>query len=100
MHEGEIKALVGHQQIRCQLVFDVKLGEGFHKKAQLVALGNRMQTPATLTYSSIVSRDSARIALTAAALNELDTLVCNMEGACLTAKCREKVWIEAGPEFG
>jgi hypothetical protein len=99
-HEGEIKALVGCQQIRCQFMFDVKLGEGFRKKARLVALGNRTQTPATLTCTSVVSRDSARIALTAAALNELDMLVCDMEGAHLTAKCREKVWVEAGPEFG
>jgi hypothetical protein len=75
-------------------VFDVKLGAGFHKKASLVALGNRTQTPATLTYSSVVSRDSV------AALNELDILVCDIEGAYLTAKCREKVWVEAGPEFG
>jgi hypothetical protein len=81
-------------------VFDVKLGEGFRKKARLVALGNRTQTPATLTYSSVVSRDSVRIALTVAALNELDILVCDIEGAYLTAKCREKVWVEAGPEFG
>jgi hypothetical protein len=100
IHEGEIKALVGYQQIKCQFVFDVKLGEGFRKKARLVALGNRTQTPATLTYSSVVSRDSVRIALTVAALNELDILVCDIEGAYLTAKCREKVWVEAGPEFG
>jgi hypothetical protein len=100
MHEGEIKALVGCQQIRCQFVFDVKLGEGFRKKARLVALGNRTQTPATLTCSSAASRDSVRIALTAAALNELDTLACDTEGAHLAAKCREKVWVEAGPEFG
>jgi hypothetical protein len=66
----------------------------------LVTLGNRTQTPATLTCSSVVSRDLVRIALAAAALNELDMLDCDMEGAHLTAKCREKVWVEAGPEFG
>ncbi len=100
IHEGEINALVGYQRITCQFVFDVKLGEGFRKKARLVALGNKTQAPATLTYSSVVSRDSVRIALTVAALNELDILVCDIEGAYLTAKCREKVYVEAGPEFG
>jgi hypothetical protein len=35
-----------------------------------------------------------------AALNDLDILVCDIEGAYLTAKCREKVYITAGPEFG
>ena len=78
----------------------MKLGEGFRKKARLVALGNRTQTPTTLTYSSVVSRDSVRIALTVAALNDQDILVCDIEGAYLTVKCREKVYVEAGPEFG
>ena len=36
----------------------------------------------------------------AAALNDLDMLVCDIEGAHLTAKCREKIWITAGVEFG
>jgi hypothetical protein len=36
----------------------------------------------------------------AAALNDLDMLACDIEGACLTAKCREKIWITAGVEFG
>ena len=38
--------------------------------------------------------------MVAAALNDLDILVCDIEGACLTAKCREKIWITAGVEFG
>jgi hypothetical protein len=33
-------------------------------------------------------------------LNDLDTLACDMQNACLAADCREKVWILAGPEFG
>jgi hypothetical protein len=35
-----------------------------------------------------------------AALNDLDILVCDIEGAYLTATCREKVYTKAGPEFG
>jgi hypothetical protein len=100
IHEGEIKDLIGYQLIDVQFVFDIKLGEDFRRKARLVALGNRTKTPSTLTYSSVVSRDSVRIALTVAALNDLDILVCDIEGAYLTAKCREKVYIKAGPEFG
>ena len=39
--------------------------------------------------------------MTVAALNKLDILVlCDIEGAYLMAKCRERVWVEAGPEFG
>ena len=58
------------------------------------------ETPATLTYSSVVSRDSVRIALTLAALNDLQVMSCDIQNAYLTADCREKIWTYAGPEFG
>jgi hypothetical protein len=35
-----------------------------------------------------------------AALNDLDILVCDIEGAYLTATCRERIYVKAGPEFG
>jgi hypothetical protein len=100
VYEGDTKDLIGYQHITCHLIFDVKLGENFRRKARFVAGGHKTETPPTLTYSSVVSRDSVRIALVAAALNDLDILVCDIEGAYLTAKCREKIWITAGVEFG
>ena len=57
-------------------------------------------TPNTLTYSSVISRDSVRIALTIAALNELSVVACDIQNAYLTSDCREKIWMHAGPEFG
>ena len=57
-------------------------------------------TPNTLTYSSVVSRDSVRIALTITALNELSVMACDIQNAYLIAECREKIWTRAGPEFG
>ena len=57
-------------------------------------------TPNTLTYSSVVSRDSVRIALTIVALNDLSVMACDIQNAYLTAECREKIWTRAGPEFG
>jgi hypothetical protein len=100
-HECNTKDLIGCQKMGVQFVFDIKLGEDFRRKARLVALGNRTKTPSTPTcLSMLVSRDSVKMALTAAALNNLDVLVCDIEGACLTAKCREKVRVEAGPAFG
>ncbi len=98
--EGDVKDLIGYQSITCHFIFDVKLGENFRRKARHVAGGHKTEAPKTLTHSSVVSRDSVRIALVAAALNDLDTLVCDIEGAHLTAKCREKIWITAGVEFG
>jgi hypothetical protein len=99
-YEGDVKDLIGYQSITCHLVFDVKLGENFRRKARFVAGGRKTETPKTLTCSSVVSRDSVWIVVVAAALNNLDTLVCDVEGAYLTAKCREKTWITADVEFG
>ena len=99
--EGGKEALpTGHQEIKCHMIFDVKIGENFRRKARLVAGGHTTETPATLTYSSVVSRDSVRIALTVAALNGLDVMACDIQNAYLTADCREKIWTRAGPEFG
>ena len=90
----------GFQEIKCHMIFDVKIGENFRRKARLVAGGHTTDAPATLTYSSVVSRDSVRIALTIAALNGLEVMVCDIQNAYLTADCREKIWTRAGPEFG
>ena len=58
------------------------------------------EVPTNLTYSSVVSRDSVRIALTVAALNGVDILACDIQNAYLSAPCRERIWTIAGPEFG
>ena len=89
-----------YQFMRCHMIFDVKFRENFRHKARLVAGGHMTDTPNTLTYSSVVSRDSVCIALTIAALNELSVMACDIQNAYLTADCREKIWMQAGPEFG
>ena len=82
------------------MIFDTKLGENFRRKARMVAGGHTTKTPSSVTYSSVVSRDSVQIMLTIAALNNLDLQAANIENAYLTAPCREKTWTRAGPEFG
>ena len=47
-----------------------------------------------------MSRDSVRICLLLAALNDLNVLSGDIENAYLTAPCRENFWTIAGPEFG
>jgi hypothetical protein len=94
------KALVGYQEIKCHMVFDVKMDGNFTRKARLVAGGHTTETPASITYASVVSRDSVRIALLMAALNNLDILAADIGNAYLNADCREKIWTVAGPEFG
>jgi predicted amino acid racemase len=83
---------IGYQESKCRMIFDVKLGENFRRKARLVGDGHTTVAPASITYSSVVSRDSVRIARTIAALNDLDILVCDIQNAYLTAKCRELIW--------
>ena len=94
------KPPVGYKQIQCHFIFDVKLGENFRRKARYVAQGNRMEDPDVITFSSVVSRDSVRIALLLAALNGLELKACDIKNAYLTAPNKEKVYIVAGPEFG
>ena len=99
--QGEKKDLPpGFQEIKCHMIFDVKLGENFRRKARYVAGGHVTDPPATTTYSSVVSRESVRIALLIAALNDLAVLSADIQNAYLHAKCREKIWTRAGPEFG
>lgn len=72
----------------------------FTRKARFVANGSMTDTPIGLCYSSVVSRDSVRIAFLVAALNDLDLLACDIGNAYLNAPCREKIWFKAGLECG
>ncbi|KAL7529743.1 hypothetical protein ACHAXR_003131, partial [Thalassiosira sp. AJA248-18] len=72
----------------------------FTRKARFVAGGHTTDTPTSLTFSSVVSRDSVKIAFLIAALNEVDVMACDIGNAYLNAPCREKIWFEAGPECG
>jgi hypothetical protein len=84
--------------VKCHWIFDIKMD--FTRKARLVAGGHTTEAPASLTYSSVVSRDSVWIAFLIAALNVLDLFAADIGNAYLNAKCREKIWTVAGLEFG
>ncbi len=75
--EGDIPS--GYTHIDCHMIFDVKLGENYRRKARLVAGGHKTGAPTSITYSSVVSRDSVRICLLAAALNGLEVLACDIK---------------------
>ena len=99
LDENQTAPPPGHQYMKCHMVFDVKM-EDFRRKARLVAGGHMTESPATLTYASVVSRESVRIALTLAALNDLEVKTGDIENAYLTAPVAEKIWTTCGPEFG
>jgi hypothetical protein len=95
---GKEPSMIGFQEIRCHVIFDVKMD--FTRKARFVAGGHTTDTPGSITYSSVVSRDSVRLAFLIAGLNDLDVLAGDVTNAYLNAKCREKIWFEGGVETG
>ena len=72
------------------MIFDVEMNKNFPCKAQMVADGHKTEKPASITYLSVVSRNSVHKALTIAALNELRMKACDIQNAYLTAPCQEK----------
>ena len=57
-------------------------------------------TPDTITYSSVVTRETVCIALTMAALHDLEVKATDVLIAYVTAPNHEKIWTALGPEFG
>ena len=90
---------VGHQFIKCHMIFDVKM-EDLRRKARMVAGGHMTDVPPTITYASVVSRETVRIALMMAALHDLNVKTADIMNAYIKAPCAEKVYTILGPEFG
>jgi hypothetical protein len=97
LEEGETVP-IGYKWIKCHMIFNIKMD--FTRKARYVAGGHMTDPPPSITYSSVASRDSVRIAFMIAALNDIDVLACDIGNAYLNASPREKVYTTAGPEFG
>jgi Reverse transcriptase (RNA-dependent DNA polymerase) len=88
----------GYTKIDCHMVFDIKAD--LTRKARLVAGGHQTEVPKESVYSSVVSRDSVRLALMLATLNGLSVLSADVQNAYLNAPTKEKCYCIAGPEFG
>ena len=92
------KILIGYKHIDCHMIFDIKMD--LTQKARLVTGGHQMDLLKESVYSSIVSKDSVRIILMIAALNDLDILAADVQNVYLNAPTKEKVYMMAGLEFG
>ena len=88
----------GFKEIKCHMIFDIK--SDLTRKARFVAGGHLTDPPKESVFSSVVTRDSIRIAFLAAALNDLDVLAADVQNAYLNAPTKEKCWFKAGLEFG
>jgi len=89
---------VGHTRINCHIIFDVKMD--LTRKARFVAGGHMTDPPTSMTYASVVSRDSVRIAFLLAALNDCNILSGDIGNAYLNAFTTEKIYYRAGLEWG
>jgi hypothetical protein len=81
------------------MMFDIKM-EDFRRKKHFFAGCHTTDTPHAMINASVVSRESVRIALTLAALNDLDVQMADIENSYLSAPITEKVWNVLGQEFG
>ena len=88
---------VGYTEITCPLIFDVKMD--LTRKARYVAGGHLTDPPSSLTYASIVSRETIRIAFLIAALNDPKILTGDIQNAYLNAYTKEKIYFRAGNEW-
>ena len=96
-HNGE-KQPPGYNFVDLMLILDIKID--FQRKSRMVARGDQTAPPLSITYSSVVSRESVKIAFLVAALNDLDVTMFDIGNAYLMAPAAEKLYTVLGPEFG
>ena len=60
-YKGNTSNLVAYEEVNDPFIFDLKLSENFRRKSRFVADGHLFQTPASITYSTLVLTDSIRI---------------------------------------
>ncbi len=85
MRTGKVRP--GYSHCSTHMIFDVKMDGSFTRKARLVADGHKTKLPTSMTYSSVVSRESIRMALTIASLNSLKIAACDIGNVYLNAPC-------------
>ena len=89
MRKREIKPEYEH--VNVHMIFYIKMDGDFTRNARLVADGQTTVQTSSITYSSVVSRESVRIAFLISYLNYLDIFACDICNAYLSYKCRKKI---------
>ena len=80
----------GYQKILCHMIFEIRM-EGFRLKARLVTGFHVTNPPATITYASMVSRDTVRVVLTVGALKYLQVRTVYIQNAYIQAPVAENI---------
>ena len=89
---------VGWHAFTGHIIFGVKMD--FTRKVRWALDGHKTAEPKISIYSGVVSTESARIALTYAALNGVDVTAADIRNAYLQAPSCQRDYIFCGPEFG
>ena len=79
--------LLGYQEIHCHMIFDINMDRRFTRKDSYVAGGYTNDSPSSITYYIVVSRESVRIAFTLADLNDVEIRATDMCNAYFNTKC-------------
>ena len=87
-----------YTRIPYHIIFDVKFD--LRRKARLVAGGNHTDPPKDDIYSGVVGMETIRLGFVIAAANGYQVCAADIGNAFLYGTTKEKVYINAGPEFG
>jgi hypothetical protein len=96
--EGDTSVPIGSQPVGLLTVLDVKMD--MTGKVRICARGDQTDAPLSVTYASVITRESIRLGFLIAALNDLNVLSADVAGAYLNAPCAERVHTVLGREFG
>ena len=77
--------------IKFNLIFDVKM-EDLGCRASMVAGGHITDVPQTITYASVVSRETTSVALTMVALNNMRAKTAGIMNDYIRVTCGEEIY--------
>jgi hypothetical protein len=85
---NDTKVPPGYEFVDTYFIFDVKMD--LTRKARVVARGSMTEATKEDTFASVVSRDTVRLFVLLAALNDMEHLSCDIQNAYLAAPNKEK----------
>ena len=82
--KGNIKP--GYEHVNLHMIFDINMDGRFTRTEILVSDCPTTASPSSITYSSVVSRQSVKISFLLSSLNNLGIFYCGIGNAYLNAK--------------
>ena len=88
----EVKVRPGFKYVGTHMIFDIKTNGKFTRKSRIVAGGNKTAHPLSITYSSVVTRESVTMAFLISGMRNMDIFACGNGNAYLDAPCLGEMW--------